>query len=218
MGPRSCRARSSRTPVNPLGIGDAKAFTLHEFASGVDPEWQSVKVNVASGNLLVQRKLAEIEGPGYAPQVRAVYNSRSQEVYDSPSERWLVDLVNVALESAAGDILFHDPDGVVWRFEEPQDQGEHGRVAAGLDARLVDGVVIHNRTGERMDLWAPREHADRNGVGVTFEQDEYGYVTGIRHSSGRSLEFWYGVPRFRGRTRRIRESHRRGSMAPRPRS
>jgi RHS repeat-associated protein len=179
------------TKPSTSGVGDLPGYTFMDFPFFDADGRTSVRVNVGSGNLLVQETEAAIAGPGVGIEVQRVFNSLYTQFGDI-SNRWATNLGTLGLlgNSASNEVAFYGPTGYVARFVRA---GTAWTAPAGLNASLSfeangTGVVRFNRTGltyRFVNGWAT-SIADRNGVGLTLAYEERG-LQSITDATGKQV-------------------------------
>lgn len=198
-------ALNSASSIPVVGVGDRGSETFLEFPLGADAGIETIKVNVASGNLFLRTRLMELAGSGVPASTYRVHNSL-QAAPSGNSEVSFMDFDKTGLYAEAGGMSFFDGTGAKWTFTA---SGSSWVAPAGLRAGLAknaDGTwtLTYQDTGERIEFsrhgWMTKR-ADRNGVGTTYQwsgaathpdsitdatgkrieltHDSYGYLTSV---------------------------------------
>ncbi|GAA3663922.1 type IV secretion protein Rhs [Microbacterium marinilacus] len=177
------------------GTGDLPGYTFMEFPFFDANGGTSIRVNVGSGNLLIQETEAAVAGPGVGLEVQRVFNSIPAPFGDI-SERWATSLGSLGLVGTAtsNDAHFYGPTGYIAKFTR---SGSTWTAPAGLNASLSFGAngvgtVRFNRTGltYKFTNGYATSITDRNGVGLTLSYDDRGIQT-VTNATGDTVWFDY---------------------------
>lgn len=182
----------------PAKVGDTGYFTFLDFPFFDTNGDVAVKVNVASGNLLVQSVESAIAGPGAGIDVTRVYNSFEEDPGDV-SATWRTNVGSVGLDISSTEVVFHGKTGEQGVFTGA---GPSYTAPAGLNASLERNsngtyTLTYVRTGEKLGFssagWLTSD-TDRNGTGVTYQYAN-NRVASATDATGKMVYFDYtGTP------------------------
>jgi len=113
---RASRSVSTSIATNPTisGTGDLPGYTFMGFPFFDANGETSVRVNVGSGNLLIEDTAAAVAGPGVGIEVQSVYNSLPVPFGDI-SEGWATNLGSLGLvgDASGDEAWFYGPTGYI---------------------------------------------------------------------------------------------------------
>lgn len=168
------------------GVGERDFYTYEE--QRLDDRME-LRVNVATGNLLVKESDLHVAGTGLDLTLERFYNSLSTA--SDPSKLgagWVLGTgASVRLEfPRSGRVMFVGPSGYRVRFEENA-AGDYLRQEPGLDASLeknADGTyTLEWHDKERYDFDSTgklTKHEDKNDNAITFEYNADGTLARIK--------------------------------------
>jgi RHS repeat-associated protein len=196
--PSESAQRSTAAPAtNPSarGTGDVPGYTFMEFPFFDADGRTSVRVNIGSGNLLIQETEVAMTAPGVGIEVQRVFNSLPAPFGDI-SEAWSSNLGSLGLvgNGSSTEAIFHGPTGYSATFTR---SGSTWTSPNGLNASLSFdangvGTVRFNRTGLTYRFangWATTI-TDRNGVGLTLNYEDRG-LHSVTDATGKEVFFDY---------------------------
>lgn len=181
--------------VQPEGVGERKAYT---FEGQRLTDRLEVKVNPATGNLVVKASDVQIAGTGVDVAVERFYNSLST-VASAQGPGWLLGVGHdVKLDIDGSTVTFQAPSGYRVEFTEAGNGGFSTDDAPGIDASLSrdgSGFALEwkDRQVYRFDSdgrWTA--HEDANGNRVTFAyRNKNAPLSQITDTRGRTVDFTY---------------------------
>ncbi|MDQ1438358.1 MAG: hypothetical protein QOK43_1987 [Acidimicrobiaceae bacterium] len=181
-------------------LGELPGFKFDDFKL---TDRMTLKVNVGTGNVVVDASDLAIQGSGLNLGIKRFWNSASQ-ADGSFGDGWTMGTAaDVYLDPASdGSVTFHGPSGFEAHFEAPTTSGRMAAPDSFSHAdleRMRDGIYVLTYHGSDERLTFDRRgvltsDADRNGNAITFNHDgTSGRVTAITDTQGRTLTLSYEV-------------------------
>lgn len=187
------QARQATSNASLVRAGDLPGYSFQEFPFFDADGKTRIRVNLGTGDLLIQQNEIAVGGPGSALEIERIYslNNHSHDIADHWSTNiGLLGFVGTANASSAS---FYGPTGYIATFTT--DPSGEWIAPDGLNASLAfDGagaaVVTFNRSGLTYTFengW-PRRITDRNQVGVTVSYSGEA-LRSVRHDNGQTAYF-----------------------------
>jgi RHS repeat-associated protein len=188
------------TGTAPDGIGERKGY---KFEGQKLNDRLELKVNVATGNLLVKATDLTIAGTGLSAEVDRFYNSLSTW-NEAMGPGWILGVGHdVRLVVTSTDVTFHAPSGYQARFNVNADGTYTAPADPGIDATLTkkaDGTYElkwHSKEKYLFDstgLWT--KHVDKNDNALTLSYNASRQVSQLTDTRGRTITFTYANGRL----------------------